>query len=162
MGQLAIILSISTITVYLSIIVKKFGIQESWSKTYYKIKRKIIFTGIMFATGFPIVFLGAYQEIKLPEIALILSGVSLMLVGIAPAFRFNKFEGTIHNICAFGAVTFGYIAGLLYNIEYLFIVFIAAIACYILMKKSVKNYTWYAETIAYVTNMLWIIDRFLY
>jgi hypothetical protein len=161
MEQLAIITSIVTIAVYLTIIVKKFGIQMSWSQSYYKLKRKSLFTFVMFLTGFPIVFLGAYQEIKLPEIALMLSGISLMLVGIAPAFRFNKFEGTIHNICAFGAVAFGYIAGLLYNIEYLFIVFIAAIACYILMKKSVKNYTWYAETIAYVTNMVWIVDRFL-
>jgi hypothetical protein len=161
MEKIAIILSILTITIYLTIIVKKFGIQVSWSQTYYKIKRKIIFTGIMFATGFPIVFLGAYHGLKLPEIALMLSGVSLMLVGIAPAFRYSKFERKIHNSCAFGAVAFGYTSGLLYNTDYLFIVFIAAIACYILMKKKVKNYTWYAESIAYCTNMVWIVDWFL-
>jgi hypothetical protein len=154
MNLLLILISVLVITGYLLTIEIMIGVKPRISQTYYEFKKKNrkVFTGVMFAAGSPIVLLGAYNlHMSFASICLMLAGVSLMLVGIAPAFRYNKFEEIIHCVSAFGAVAFGYSALLIYSLDFLPLVIASALVCFILEKKKPVNYVWTCEVIAFYT-----------
>jgi hypothetical protein len=124
-------------------------------------KRKWLFSMAMSLSGLPIIALSFWNlpEFKLPEICLMISGLSLALVAITPGFRYSKLEGFLHSGFAFGSVAFGYGAMILYDPWNVIPTLASALPCYILMKKKVKNYVWWCEVIAFFTIILMLFFK---
>lgn len=145
-----ILFSILVFTAYLIFIIIKYGIQPSISQSYYKLKRKWLFSVVMSSTGLPIITLSLLQDnFWFAEISLFAAGLSLILVGIAPAFRYNKIEEILHSIFAFGSVAFGYSALMFYDIASISLTFFSALICYYWMKRKTDNYVWLSECVAF-------------
>lgn len=145
-----ILTSVLIWTIYIILIIVKLGVQPSVSQSYYKLKRKWIFSMVMAWTGLPIFTLAFLNDsFWFQEISLMLAGISLMFVGVAPAFRYNKIEEILHQVFAFGAVAFGYSALMFYDINYIALTIFSSIPCYYMMKRKTQNYVWYSELIAF-------------
>lgn len=112
MTTLILILSaIILFTAYNAVSIKKFGIPESLSNTFYLwngIKKQLgyIFTGMM--GGLTFTLLPAWLEVgnqvsswsSYLNCLIFFACGSIMFVGVAPAFRSDRTEGLVHEISA--------------------------------------------------------------
>lgn len=138
------LIMLTAFTAYILFVVKKYGIQESVSNSYYKLpeKQRWIFTIALWSFAFPAIVLGVEKS----GLAF-LAGAGIMFVGAAPAFRGDKMEETVH---VTGALT-GVIGGLIFMIVTgLWTVAVVTLAVMAFIKLSnVQNKTWWLELAAF-------------
>lgn len=111
MNLILILISLFLFTAYNAVALKRFGVPKSLSDTFYlwnEVKKNLgyIFTGMM--GGMSLTLLPAWIEVGnqvsswspiLNFLAFFTCG-AIMFVGVAPAFRSNKMEGTVHELSA--------------------------------------------------------------
>lgn len=151
-----LIMAIIPIQFYIMAIKERFGVLPSISDSYYHLKgkQKLIFTLILWALAFPICFISVYQYDYVNWL-MFSAGSLIMLVGVSPAFKHDKFENILHMIGAYGGVILSLLSiGFEYgSFLYTFSVVIILIFLSVnvdfkpLKVKLAKNYIWYAEEI---------------
>ena len=105
------LISVLLFTIYNAISIIRFGIPESLSNTFYlwnSVKKHLgyIFTGMM--GGLTFTLLPAWLEVgnqvsswsSYLNCLILFACGSIMFVGVAPAFRSSKMEGTVHETAA--------------------------------------------------------------
>lgn len=109
--MLLIIISLILFTAYNAVALKRFGVPKSLSETFYLwngVKKNLgyIFTGMM--GGMTFTLLPAWIEVgnqvsswsPFLNFLVFFACGAIMFVGVAPAFRSNKMEGTVHELSA--------------------------------------------------------------
>lgn len=94
---------------YLTFIVKKYGIPDSISDSWY-LEGEINYLFIFFILGIGI------PTVLLLEPAFIVTGSLLCVVGALPMFKLNKFVGTAHAAATTGSIIAGLIGLILHGI----------------------------------------------
>lgn len=106
-----ILTSLFLFTSYNAISIKRFGVPKSLSETFYlwnSVKKNLgyIFTGMM--GGMSLTLLPAWIEVgnqvsswsPFLNFLVFFACGAIMFVGVAPAFRSSKMEGTVHETAA--------------------------------------------------------------
>ena len=109
--MLLILISLLLFTAYNAVALKRFGVPKSLSETFYlwnSVKKNLgyIFTGMM--GGMSLTLLPAWIEVgnqvsswsPFLNFLVFFTCGAIMFVGVAPAFRSNKMEGTVHELAA--------------------------------------------------------------
>ena len=140
------IIMLTAFTTYILFVVKKYGIQESVSNSYYKLpeKQRWVFTIALWMFAFPAIVLGVEHS----GLAF-LAGAGICFVGAAPAFRGDKMEESVH---VAGALT-GVIGGILFMVVtglwWMALITVTLIAIASFCKPFKQNKTWWNELIAF-------------
>lgn len=149
-----IIASIVFVT-YVLYIYFKYGVLPSISHSSYVHKKPMLFFSFMSALGISLAVFGYIQDDKWYNFLPTIAGVLFVICGCSPFFYrktfsgdSNAFESKLHAIGATG--------GIVVMLAYLLIAYCSiwpivavGIPTYIMMKKNVKNHTWWIEIIAF-------------
>ena len=139
------IIMLTAFTAYILFVVKKYGIQESVSNSYYKLpeKQRWLFTIALWSFAFPAIVLGVEHS----GFAF-LAGSGIMFVGAAPAFK-EDMEGTVHVVGALTGVIGGLLFMLVTGLWYVALITLALMGVVLLIPALKKNKTWWNELIAF-------------
>lgn len=148
-----LIYTIITFISYLTYVKIKYGILESISASYYKLKYKSLFTLFIWSVSIPCIIIG---ETPL----MFFAGALLSFVGAAPAFR-RDMEHDVHMAGAIGGIVLGFTSLLLDFQEYWLIAIMVLFTLYALPKRlpkkydkewlnGIPNHTWWIEVMAFV------------
>lgn len=129
----------------------KYGILPSISHSYYEHYEKWLFFLFMLGIGLPITLMATSG-------LLFFSGVLFILCGCAPAFKYNKYslEDELHVIGAEGGISLAILA-LVITYGQWWVLPTMLIPTGYMMKKKVKNHTWWIEILAFVIIALGFI-----
>ena len=138
------ILMLTAFTAYILFIIKKYGIQESVSNSYYKLpeKQRWIFTIALWSFAFPAIVLGVEKS----GLAF-LAGTGICFVGAAPAFRGDKMEETVHIAGALAGVIGGLLFMIFTGLWWLAVITLAVMA--FIKLSAIQNKTWWLELAAF-------------
>ena len=154
MQIISIILSIFVFVIYIEYIIKKYGIQDSISASYYclPLNRQFLFTAFCWFYTTPIL-LGFTTPL------LFLAVACVAMVGAAAAFRGDELINRLHMSCAFGSVVFLQ-SSIIFDFKcyYISLISILVSGGLFLLRSKIKNAVWWAETINYVA----IISTLIY
>lgn len=130
---------------YFTFIIKKYGVLDSISDSWYQ-EGETNYLFILFLLGIGI------PTILLREPAFIVTGSLLCIVGAMPAFKLNKFIGTIHAAATTGAIIAALVGLLIHGIWLPFVE--GSVAALIINHKGfkVKNTTTWTE-LAYFSSI---------
>lgn len=139
---------ILSFTIYISIIVSKYGVLKSISDSYYVMKYKVWFTLFIWNTGFSFILLGE-------NALMFFAGAFLCFVGATPLFK-EKYEGRIHTIGAVGGILLGF-SSLIIDLKLLSLVLIYLIYFGVLRVGRFNNLTWWYEIGAFITMIVGLL-----
>ena len=139
------IIMLTAFTTYILFVVKKYGIQESVSNSYYKLpeNKRWIFTIALWMFAFPAIVLGVEHS----GLAF-LAGAGICFVGAAPAFK-EDMEGTVHVVGALTGVIGGLLFMLVTGLWYVALITLALMGVVLLIPALKKNKTWWLELVAF-------------
>ncbi len=135
---------------YLIYILVNFGVQKSISMSYYKLtkKYKLIFLGFVWGFALPLgILISGQYNILLLSIGLI------MIVGITPNIVEYEAVNTVHLFGAFGGILTA-MSSLWIEFDLPFVVLAALFVAGVIF-KSVKNYIWWIEVLAF--SVIWAV-----
>jgi len=159
--NILLLISLSTILIYLGYIVIRYGIQYSISETYYTIGEKWWFTLILFAWIFPLMMVGLTIR---DSPFIFFGGTSILFVATAPSFKIEKsLERKVHLIGSYLGVGFT-ILSIIFDFDkwYIGIPFILYIILSMTNIIKIKNKIWWIEILTYLLMLLIILnDRYL-
>ena len=153
---ISMLLSFTIFIVYLFNYIIRYGIPDSLSATYYKIKFKPMFTLMMFTIGFTLI--PALLEFT-PEnyqflAFLAISGI--LFTGAAPMFL-DKHQGKVHFISAGIAAISALLWIIFVGYQYLYILGIATLLGVTLILINKKAYLFYLEMIIFFSMYIIIL-----
>ena len=139
------IIMLTAFTTYILFVVKKYGIQESVSNSYYKLpeNKRWVFTIALWMFAFPAIVLGVEHS----GLAF-LAGAGICFVGAAPAFK-EDMEGTVHVVGALTGVIGGLLFMLVTGLWYVALITLALMGVVLLIPALKKNKTWWLELVAF-------------
>jgi len=122
----------------------KYGVQESISDSYYRLPNNYNFIFTLFCWGFAIPAILAGNTLLM-----FLAGSGIAFVGAAARFK-EIMTKQVHMIGAFCGVIFSQLSIFFdFKMWYINVVFIVGALIIILLKKQIKNYTWWIEILAF-------------
>lgn len=134
------IISFLVFTGYLLYVALRYGITQSISASYYKLKGKWLFTIALWGFSIPLMIAAAKPLI-------FLAGAGICFTGAAPSTSF-KMEERWHIGSSVAGIVFG-ILGIWIHLGMWWIPAIQAVFTLIFVLLKVKNYTWWIETLAF-------------
>ena len=152
-----ILLSVSAIIFisYLTYILVNHCVQKSISMSYYKLpkKYKLVFLGFVWGFALPLGILinGQYN-------ILLLAVVLIMIVGITPNIVEYEAVNTVHLFGAFGGILTA-MSSLWLEFDLPFVVLAAFFVAGVIF-KSVKNYIWWIEVLAF--SVIWTVFFYVF
>lgn len=158
-----------SITIYLIYVYVKYGMTESISKTFAKLKpwEQPFFTIMLAAVAFPIMYIGIESTDKeLAKGLFFLAGSLIVLVGASPKFWESKMENTAHLIGSYGGIGIGMIACFVAGFPVLTLIPIFLFATFTLIQFFVKkwqlwNYIYWIEVSALLAVVLTLLINLL-
>lgn len=160
--SLLFLVSIAFIEAYIYLIKRvNGGILPSISESWYVLTKngysKKLFTLIIWLFAGPITFFAAYNE----HWFLLVAGSLIMVVGVSPEFKLNKYEHTVHMIGAYGGCILS-IVSLLFDFgtflwPYITICIIAYLT--ILKTKYADNKIWVIEVVIIRSMYLFLVTQ---
>jgi len=159
---IAYIVSILSISSFLTFIIIRYGIQESISASYYSLKKDKKVKGLIFTLSLWIFGIATSIAASVPLIVIAVMGI--VAVGSAAAFRESEMTLRTHMIGAFSSTGFAFL-GIIVHFNQWELVVLALIGGAIgLLKKDketkkityVKNYVWWSEKIVMATSLIGI------
>ena len=136
----AVIISFLVFTGYLLYVALRYGITQSISQSYYKLKGKWLFTIVLWGFSIPLMIAAAKPLI-------FLAGAAICFTGAAPSTSF-KLEAHWHIGSSVAGIVFGAL-GMWIHFGMWWIPAIQAVFTLFLVLLKVKNYTWWIETLAF-------------
>lgn len=144
------IISLTIFILYNIYVIKEFGIPESISDSYYRLRNrghKATFTLFCWITSFPLLIYWIERYSTDWDFLPFVSCVGLMFVGTAPAFKDFELERKVHSIAAIICLIASYVWSLFFGSIFLSINFIfLTILLYYLLKK---NKIYWIEIVAF-------------
>jgi len=126
---------------YIISVVILYGIQPSVSKSYYKLKHKLIFT--LFCWSISIFYL-----LSSPTVLSFLAVTGIIVVGTTPMVLIPNIK-RVHMVGAIMGIAFSQLSILIDSQQYIcFAGFFVACAPFLIIKKIKKNVFWWIEIIA--------------
>ena len=153
MKELLYFLSLSIFILYISIIVFKYGLQESISDSYYVLNNnhKFIFTLFIWFTIIPLMLI-------LPKPFLLLSGVCISFVGASPNFKV-EFEKKVHFSSAITGIVF-FILSMYFDFKELFLSLFTVSFIIVMYLFKIKNKVWWIEILCFLLIYYNILKNF--
>ena len=152
--MIQLIFALSIMTVYLLLVIFKFGWLKSISDSYYHIKHKYIFTFVLWAFAV-LMLLGVNDVIKTAIYPFACFGI--VIVGAYTQFKGSKFIKIMHFVGAISGIALG-IIGLWVEFGYMWLTLIY-LPLYLLAKLVIKrnNFYWIEVFAIYLIGISLII-----
>jgi hypothetical protein len=147
--MIELLISFTIFTTYILVVYKKFGILKSVSDSYYHIKRKAVFTLVLWSFAIP-VSIAASSPIMFFAVA------GICFVGAAPAFKGWETESRVHVVGATSGIVLGLVSlWVELGLWYLPCIYAAGFLAIVLLK--VKHRTWWIEIMAFYVILIGIL-----
>ena len=166
-----VLLALFVFTAYNAVAIKKFGVPESLSNTFYlwnSVKKNLgyVFTGMMGFMAFTL--MPAWLEVgnmasswsSFLNFLIFFACGSIMFVGVAPAFRSSEMEGTVHETSAklAAAAALAWCFAVCYAIWYVPVACILAVLIAGLLSKTFKKcIIYWLEMMAFAATFITVI-----
>lgn len=135
---------------YLISVTTKYGILNSISESYYRIKNKWCFTFFIWGISVPIIMLGVEKNSMF-----FFAGALLAFVGASPAFKNKDIESIVHIIGATGGIALANLALFLCGCYYISIILLTFI--FYATYSDMKNSTWWIEIASFISVNIGLI-----
>ncbi len=157
-----LLIPIFSMLIYLIYVYIKYGMTESISKTFAKLKpwEQPFFTIMLTAVAFPIMYIGIETaHTELAKGLFFLAGSLIVLVGASPKFWESRMENTAHLIGSYGGIGIGVIACFVAGFPVLslipvFIFVLFTGAQFLIEKSQLPNHIYWVEVMAFFSVAL--------